>query len=220
MLVTLLFAIVAFIIGYKLYIALGDTSHDREMTQEEKQAMEEFRKIFNEGIDKAVQDNEITISSAKEAEFPADQREIFDQVRIYNPEFTAEGFLNGAKKAFEIIISAVSNSDQATLSNLVVGQALSAFGAEIEKNKANAQVRKINIVGVQNIEIVGVEKIDSQAYITTKIESEQISWVEDAVSGEIIQGSKTAIRKYVDKWVFAKKINSKSNIWLLVKNED
>jgi predicted lipid-binding transport protein (Tim44 family) len=215
----IIFALLAFFIGRKLYKTLGDTSYDNEMSEENKKAYEQFKESLLKETEEAQDGEQINIVSALEAEMGELERKIFEDIRAYVPSFTADKFLLGAKSAFQMILEAYAKQQLDVLEKLVSSAMLSQFTDSIKQLQANAQRQNITIVGVQNAKILNVSKQDSNAIIEVEFESEQISNITDTNSGELVNGSLSKVIKRHDVWKFSKKINSKSNIWILVGNE-
>ncbi|MDF3046997.1 MAG: hypothetical protein K0R73_115 [Candidatus Midichloriaceae bacterium] len=215
----IIFALIAFFIGRKLYKTLGDTSYDNEMSEENKKAYEQFKEGLLKDVEQVQSGSQIDILSALEAEMGEQERKIFEDIREHLPDFTADKFLLGAKSAFQMILEAYAKQQVHVLEKLVSPAMLSQFSDSIKQLQANAQRQNITIVGVQNVKILNVFKQDVSAVIVVEFESEQISNVVDANSGELINGSLSKVIKRQDVWTFSKKINSKSNIWILISNE-
>lgn len=217
----IIFALIAFFIGRKLYKSLGDTKHDNELSEENKQAYKQFRDTLLKDAEESAGDGtQIEIASALEAEMSEDERRVFEDIRTYIPDFTADKFVHGAKNAFETILDAYSKQRKDVLEKLVSKELLDKFLHDIERLQANAQTQNITVVGVGDIKILSTIRQDSQAIIKVRFESEQISNLTDNISGELISGSLSRLTKCIDTWTFAKKINTKSNIWTLISNED
>jgi predicted lipid-binding transport protein (Tim44 family) len=216
----IIFALIAFLIGRRLYKALGDTKHDNELSEESKRAYQELKESLLKEVEKRVNEpNQININSALEAELSEDERKILDEIRNHIVDFTADKFIRGAASAFEIILKAYTEQDMDTLKKLVESEMLERFLQDIEQLKAKSQKRNITVVGILNTKILTVERHGAQAMIKVKFESEQISNIVNSESGEVVSGSATHVVRCVDTWVFSKKITSKSNIWVLVGNE-
>ncbi len=217
----IIFALLAFFIGRKLYKTLGDTKHDNELSDESKRAYQNFKETLlknaeeNEGEDGI----QIEIASGIEAEMTEEERRIFEDIRTYIPEFTADKFIHGAKSAFEVILDAYSKGRKDILEQLVSGELFEEFSKDIDSLNANNQIKNITVVGVGDVKILSVTKEDSYAVIKVALESEQISNIVNKSSGELISGSFSRLAKCADTWTFSKKINSKSNMWTLINNE-
>ena len=117
-------------------------------------------------------------------------------------EFDHKAFLEGAKKAFEIIITAFNQGDKKTLKNLVSKDVYSTFERAIE-NKTNNPSSQFYSLTVDNVEEAKVEK--NTITIAIRFTSEQFT----------DNNEKTVVKKQ-DIWTFEKTTKSKGPMWTLV----
>ncbi len=117
--------------------------------------------------------------------------------------FDHKQFLDGAKKAFEIIITAFNNGDKKTLKNLVSQDVYNAFEKAIDENTNNpsAQFYSLIIDSVEN----------------AKVENNTISISLNFISEQMLNNDEGKIVKNRDTWTFEKPINSSSPIWILTQ---
>ena len=71
-------------------------------------------------------------------------------------EFDHKQFLDGAKKAFEIIITSFNNGDKKTLKNLVSKDVYLAFEKAIDENKNNPSSQFYSLI-IDSVEDAKVE---------------------------------------------------------------
>ena len=118
------------------------------------------------------------------------------------PSFDHKAFLEGAKKAFEIIITAFNKGDKETLKNLVSKDVLKAFEKAINEglNNPNSQFYSLVIDGIDN----------------AKVENGKITIGVNFISEQILSDSEEDIVKNKDTWVFEKPENSNGPVWTLV----
>ena len=117
--------------------------------------------------------------------------------------FDHKQFLDGAKKAFEIIITAFNNGDKNTLKNLVSQDVYNAFEKAIDENTNNpsAQFYSLIIDSVEN----------------AKVENNTISISLNFISEQMLNNDEGKIVKNKDTWTFEKPTNSSSPIWILTQ---
>ena len=132
-----------------------------------------------------LKDNETKLSKAYEHE------ESFDH----------KNFLEGAKFAFEAIITAYNKGDKKTLKNLLTKDVFLSFEQMIDSGKNNSNLQFYSLV-IDGVESVDIE--NNAINITLKITSEQFT-----------DNDENTIIKKQDVWTFQKQINSKSSIWFL-----
>ena len=118
------------------------------------------------------------------------------------PTFEHRSFLEGAKKAFEIIITAFNKVDKDTLKNLVSKDVYKAFETAINNgsNNPNSQFYSLVIDGVDD----------------AKVENGNITIGVNFISEQILGDNEEDIVKNKDTWVFEKPESSKGPVWMLV----
>ena len=112
-------------------------------------------------------------------------------------------FLDGAKKAFEIIISSFNNGDKKTLKNLVSKDVYSAFEKAIDEKTNNPESQFYSLI---------VEGIAD-----AKVENDTISISVNFISEQMLNNDEGSIVKNKDTWTFEKPVNSSSPIWILTQ---
>ena len=123
--------------------------------------------------------------------------------KVYEHEegFDHKNFLEGAKFAFEAIITAYNKGDKKTLKNLLTKDVFLSFEQMIDSGKNNSNLQFYSLV-IDGVESVDIE--NNAINITLKITSEQFT-----------DNDENTIIKKQDVWTFQKQINSKSSIWFL-----
>ena len=117
--------------------------------------------------------------------------------------FNHREFLDGAKKAFEIIISSFNNGDKKTLKNLVSKDVYSAFEKAIDEKTNNPESQFYSLI---------VEGIAD-----AKVENDIISISVNFISEQMLNNDEGSIVKNKDTWTFEKLVNSSSPIWILTQ---
>ena len=117
--------------------------------------------------------------------------------------FNHKEFLDGAKKAFEIIISSFNSGDKQTLKNLVSKDVYLAFEKAIDEKTNNPDSQFYSLV------VDGIE--DAQ------VENNIISISVNFISEQMLNNDEGSITKNKDTWTFQKSVNSSSPIWTLTQ---
>lgn len=159
------------------------------------------RSGFEKNIKKAPRTNIKKEKETKSIPPLNDSEQKLETIYAQVENFDHKSFLEGAKKAFEIIITAFNNGDKKTLKTLVSKDVYDAFGKAIDENKNNPSLQFYSLV------VDGVEdaKIDDQTIkISVNFTSEQIA-----------NNDEGNIAKNKDTWTFEKKVFSKNNAWTL-----
>ena len=181
----LIFAAIAGFIIYRLRSVLGKrTGFQKNISEpkpQETKKQEDVQKI------PSLMDNETKLEA------------VYKKVNNFNHR----EFLEGAKKAFEIIISSFNNGDKKTLKNLVSKDVYSAFEKAIDEKTNNPESQFYSLI---------VEGIAD-----AKVENDTISISVNFISEQMLNNDEGSIVKNKDTWTFEKALNSSSPIWILTQ---
>ncbi len=181
----LIFAAIAGFIIYRLRSVLGKrTGFQKNISEpkpQETKKQEDVQKI------PSLMDNETKLEA------------VYKKVNNFNHR----EFLDGAKKAFEIIISSFNNGDKKTLKNLVSKNVYSAFEKAIDEKTNNPESQFYSLI---------VEGIAD-----AKVENDTISISVNFISEQMLNNDEGSIVKNKDTWTFEKPANSSSPIWILTQ---
>ena len=137
------------------------------------------------------------------------------QVRQADRDFSADGFLSGAKAAHEIIARAYADGDRRTLKPLLSDDVYRGFDDAIGARERSGAKIEFSFVGLKQATLESVSLRDRLAEITVKFVSELISATRDA-AGAVIEGAAGAVREVTDVWTFARDTRSSDPNWKLV----
>ena len=181
----LIFAAIAGFIIYRLRSVLGKrTGFQKNISEpkpQETKKQEDIQKI------PSLMDNETKLEV------------VYKKVNNFNHR----EFLDGAKKAFEIIISSFNNGDKKTLKNLVSKDVYSAFEKAIDEKTNNPESQFYSLI---------VEGIAD-----AKVENDTISISVNFISEQMLNNDEGSIVKNKDTWTFEKSVKSSSPIWILTQ---
>jgi predicted lipid-binding transport protein (Tim44 family) len=135
-----------------------------------------------------------------------------------DPGFDPGHFLDGAKAAYEMIVMAFAEGDEAMLKQLLGEDVYDGFHRAIRERDTRGEKVESNLVGIDKADIIETELKKSTAYVTVKFVSEMISVTRDA-DGEVVEGDPKKVREVTDIWTFARDTASKNPNWKLVATE-
>jgi len=141
------------------------------------------------------------------------------QIKIADSSFEPRSFVQGARQAFEMIVSAYAQGDTKSLRPLLSDEVYERFAAAIRQRQDNKETLETGLVGFEKSEIVGAEMRGREARVTVKFVSEQINVTRDA-EGLIVDGNPNEVTRVTDMWTFARDTNSSNPNWLLVATEE
>ena len=126
-------------------------------------------------------------------------------------------FLNGAKIAYETMITDFSDSDnKLTASKPLLGKKIyDQFKAALKERDSKGNYAEITFIGIKSAIIKTHKKVENSFEVTVDFVSEIITCIKDK-DKKIIHGDAKKIKTVYDTWVFSKDINSTSPNWLLI----
>jgi predicted lipid-binding transport protein (Tim44 family) len=128
--------------------------------------------------------------------------------------FAPTSFLEGAERAFRIIVAAFAAGDRATLRNLLSDDTYRSFEQAIAMREAADQTQVSTIHAVQGATIESAELRGTVASITVRFVSDQTSLTRDQ-SGNPVIGT-DAVTEITDVWVFERDLATRDPAWRLV----
>jgi predicted lipid-binding transport protein (Tim44 family) len=137
------------------------------------------------------------------------------QIKLADRSFDEEGFVTGARMAFEMVVESFAGGDTATLRNLLSDDVYENFAAAIHDRVSKDQTHETTMVGFDVAEIIEAEMEGRNALVTVKYISDQVNVTRDA-AGETIEGDPAAVTRITDIWTFARDVSSSSPNWVLI----
>ena len=236
---TLLFLVLAVVIFLKLRSVLGRRTGHEETRLERYKAQQEASQRNGKvpGQDKIVtlprrerEDTELRPAAEQQAQAVSEQRVkeyapgnseittgLLDIVRV-DSSFDPNTFLQGAKAAYEIIITAFAEGNRKTLKDLLSAEVYEGFGGAIAERENRGDQIDQSFVGIKSADLVEAEFKGGIAQLTVKFVSELISATRDK-AGEVISGDPKRIREVTDIWTFAREAISRNPNWKLVATQ-
>ncbi|WP_185984178.1 Tim44/TimA family putative adaptor protein [Aureimonas mangrovi] len=140
------------------------------------------------------------------------------RIRDADPDFDVPAFMEGAKAAYEMVVTAFADGDRALLRNLLSPEVYQGFEAAIAGREERGERMQSSFVGIDEAKIVGAELKDREALVTVRIVSQLISAVVKP-SGEVIEGDPETVVEVRDVWTFARDTRARDPNWKLVETE-
>ena len=141
------------------------------------------------------------------------EKEIQEQEKL-----NKEIFLNGAKKVFELILSAFNQGDLTPVRELMSKKVFDAFNQVIENRRADNITSEVDFICFDKSEIKDVKNLKNTIKVVVEFVSEQVSILKNK-DGEVIEGDENFVQKITDMWTFERPKNAKNNIWTLVSTK-
>ncbi|MEO8758401.1 MAG: Tim44/TimA family putative adaptor protein [Devosia sp.] len=132
-----------------------------------------------------------------------------------DPTFSPKLFLEGAKQAYEMIVTAFATGDRKTLKNLLDTDVYDGFDKAIADREAQNRTVDFTFVGLPKIEIAEAELDKRDARVAVRFNAEVVQATKDK-DGTIIEGNATDVQSIADEWTFARAPKSRDPNWKLV----
>jgi predicted lipid-binding transport protein (Tim44 family) len=209
----LLLATVAGIILFRLYTVLG------RRTGHERPPHERFEGIGGAAEPPKKPDNVVLLPDrtarpeTSEASDPV-ARGLLD-VKLADRSFDSDHFVEGARRAYEMIVTAFAKGDRDALRPLLSDDVYATFDHVISEREAKKEKVEFTFVGFRDAKIVHAELKKSVAEITLSFEAQFISATTDA-DGKLTDGDAKTVRDITDVWTFERNVRASDPNWRLV----
>jgi len=126
-------------------------------------------------------------------------------------------FLNGAKIAYETIITDFSDNDNklTTSKPLLNNEIYNQFNEALKERNSRGHYAEITFIGINSAIIKEHKKIDKILNVTVDFIAEVITCIKDKEQ-KIVSGDSEKIKKIYDTWVFSRDTTSANPNWQLV----
>ena len=156
-------------------------------------------------------DSEIEQLSHGDANVAAGLKAIADADATFSPK----SFLEGAKAAYEMIVTAFAQGDRKTLRNLLEKEVYDGFDKAIGEREAASHKVDFTFVGLPKVEISDAEVDRRDARVAVRFNAEVVQATRDK-DGTLIDGNADTVQTIADEWTFARNPKSRDPNWKLV----
>jgi predicted lipid-binding transport protein (Tim44 family) len=132
-----------------------------------------------------------------------------------DPSFSPKSFVEGAKQAYEMIVTAFATGDRKTLRNLLEKDVYDGFERAIADREAAGNKIDFTFVGLPKVEIAEAELDRRDARVTMRFNAEVVSATRDK-DGTLVEGNADQVQLIADEWTFARNTKSRDPNWKLV----
>ncbi len=132
--------------------------------------------------------------------------------------FDPQHFLDGAKQAYEMIVTAFAEGNREMLKNLLSEDVYEGFDAAITERETRGEIIDQSFVGIHRADIVEAGLDGREANVTIKFLSQLISATRNK-SGAVINGDPQKVQEVTDIWTFSRDITSSNPNWALIATQ-
>ncbi len=202
----LIFAVIAVLLVLRLRSVLGQRTGYEE--SQDNQIKEDF-------VDKTNVKNPFPKVSDKSTKISGSGLEI---LRRADRQFNENEFIQGATAAFNMVLTAFAEGDQAQLKRLLSYELLQSFMQTIRDRTAAKETLEITVNEIKEVSILNIEISESVASITVHFHSVQTRIASDE-HGNFMDDSDTEPREFIDIWTFERDLTLADPNWKLTETE-
>lgn len=141
-----------------------------------------------------------------------------DSIAAADPAFSGPGFIDGARKAYEIIVAAFAKGDRDTLRGLLSADVFDSFASEISARETRGESVESALVSIDSATVDDARALPQSNSVTVRFVSKLITARRNR-EGQIIEGDLDHAAKIVDLWTFARNPKARDPNWKLVATE-
>ena len=127
-------------------------------------------------------------------------------------------FLNGAKIAYETIITNFSSGNLKAIKILLDKKILNQFNEAIKDRKDKELTSETTFIGINSVNIKEHNQLNNMFEVSVDFVSEIISCVRNK-DKKVVSGDPEKIKKVYDTWKFSRDVRSQSPNWLLIDTQ-
>ena len=127
-------------------------------------------------------------------------------------------FLNGARIAYETIITNFSSGNLKAIKILLDKKILNQFNEAIKDRKDKELISETTFIGINSVNIKEHNQLNNMFEVSVDFVSEIISCVRNKEK-KIVSGDPEKIKKVYDTWKFSRDVRSQSPNWLLIDTQ-
>lgn len=124
-----------------------------------------------------------------------------------DPSFDPDGFVRGARQAYEMIVTAFAEGNRKTLRDLLNRDVLDSFTQAISEREQRGEQVDQSFVGINKADLLEAEMKGGFANITVRFVSQLISATRDR-GGNVVSGDPSKIKEVVDIWTFSRDVST------------
>ncbi|MEN8196087.1 MAG: Tim44/TimA family putative adaptor protein [Pseudomonadota bacterium] len=138
------------------------------------------------------------------------------QIKLADRSFDKEGFLAGARAAFEMIVIAFAEGDLQKLKPLLAKDVYDNFANVVQSRYEARETLETSLVGIKSVDVLEAGVEGRTARIAVKVVSEQVNVTKDR-DGNVVDGDPNEVEVITDIWTFSRDTRARDPNWLLVE---
>lgn len=202
----LLFAVIAGVLLVRLHRVLG------------RRTGSESPPPAPAAADPSVPEAEVPAAAAAAAEDDggAEVRDGLAAIQRADPSFDVDGFLEGAGRAFGVIVAAFAAGERERIRPLLADPVYRSFDAAIAEREHSGFTRETRLVKMHPTTVEAARMDGPRAVVTVQFETEKTDVTRDA-EGNVLEGDPDIPERATDLWTFARDTRQGDPNWLLIR---
>ena len=212
----ILYAMIAAFIFLRLRKVLGRrTGHERPATSAHDPKSERQRaRALADDRSSANEDAELT-ELALQRGLPAVVQKELAKIARAEPSFRLDEFLQGAKRAYRMILEAFWAGQKEKFRDFLSDQVYDQFSGVIDGRENDGLKVENRLLDTDEISVDSARLVDRTGEITIKFISDIIAVTRNR-EGTLVEGDLTDSIQVTDIWTFSRELGSRDPNWLLV----
>jgi len=141
-----------------------------------------------------------------------------EKIVAIDTSFSPQRFAEGAKVAYDMIVTAFAHGDRKALNNLLGQDVFQGFDTAITERETRGETVESTLVGIDQATLIDASLKARTASVTIKFISQIISATKDK-EGRITDGDPKKVREVTDIWTFMRDLSSRDPNWKLIATE-
>jgi predicted lipid-binding transport protein (Tim44 family) len=137
-----------------------------------------------------------------------------DSVAAADPSFDGQGFIQGARKAYEMIVAAFAKGDRATLQRLLTPDVFEHFAADIAGRETRGETVDTHLVSLDRVAVDDASAKPGANSVTVRFASKLIT-TRRGRDGAILDGGPDRTVSVTDIWTFTRDPAAQDPNWKL-----
>lgn len=203
----LFFAGLAVFLAIRLYMALGrptGRTHEEHVREERERAAAQGPRPIEAELDQP----------ASPPAFSGPAGEGLSAIAQADRAFDPDGFAQGARQAYEMIVEAYAKGDKDALQPLLSDRVYKAYAKAIDDRAVAGQTLTTEIERIKSAKIVEASLNDNRARVKVAFSAEIASELRDS-DGQVMEGDLSLLKTVDEVWSFERDVTSDNPNWRL-----
>ena len=136
-------------------------------------------------------------------------------IRASDTSFDPENLLQGARTAYDMVLTSFASGDTDTLRALLDDDVYDDFQRAIVDRDSRKETLETTVVAIKSADLIEAATRGRLAEVTVKFVSELVNVTRDA-NNEVLSGDPRSVQEITDFWTFLRDMRSNDPNWKLI----